>query len=107
VGVYSSEPPTNGFVHVDPATTQAEVDALPARAVAGPYTGEATIEATAVVFERSGTPAVAVVSLLADDGRRLLATTHDDAVMTSMTTEAWEGRRVCTTTDGTTNTLVA
>jgi acetyl-CoA C-acetyltransferase len=81
------------------------VDASPARDVAGAYKGDAAIEATSVIFERDGTPAVAVVSLVTDDGRRLLANTRDEATMRSMTVEAWEGRLARTNTDGTTNTL--
>jgi acetyl-CoA C-acetyltransferase len=107
VGIYGSEPPSAGFTRVDPAVTQAEADAAPAREVAGSHRGHASIEATAVVFERDGAPAVAVVSLLTDDGRRVLANTRDPDVMQSMTVEAWEGRRVRTSSDGAANTIVA
>ena len=106
VGVYSTEPPADGFVRIDPKVTQAEVDVRTPRQIAGPYAGEARIEATSVLFERDGTPSVAVVSLLTDDGRRLLANTHDAETMSSMTSEAWEGRPARTSTDGEVNTLV-
>jgi acetyl-CoA C-acetyltransferase len=105
IGVYGTEPPPHGFKRVDPAVTQTAVDATPPREVAGPFEGSATVEATSVVFERDGTPAVAVISLLTDDGRRLLANSRTADVMTSMTEEAWEGRTVHISTDGTINTL--
>jgi acetyl-CoA C-acetyltransferase len=107
IGVYSTAPPERGFIRVDPASTQATVDALPGRASAGDYSGPATVEATAVVFEREGAPAVAIVSTITPDGRRALANTRDAVVMQDMTEKAWEGRRVALRTDGTVNTLDA
>jgi acetyl-CoA C-acetyltransferase len=92
VGLYSSEPPANGFARVDPAATQAEVDALPRREPTGPYDGEGEIEATAVAHDRDGAPAQGLVALLTRDGRRSLAVTDDAGVMASMTEEAWEGK---------------
>ena len=107
IGLYSTAPPEGGFIRVDPATTQATVDALPGRTTAGPYSGPATVEATAVVFEREGAPAVAIVSTITPDGRRALANTRDADVMRDMTEKAWEGRRVTLRTDGTVNTVEA
>jgi acetyl-CoA C-acetyltransferase len=106
MGLYSTAPPEGGFVRVDPATAQAAVDALAAREVAGAYEGDATVEATAVPFERDGSPSLAIVSLLADDGRRVLANTRDPGAMAAMTDEAWEGRTCRVRTDGATNELV-
>jgi acetyl-CoA C-acetyltransferase len=105
VGLYSTTPPTRSFAHVDSRALQPEIDALPRRDPAGPYDGTATVEATAVAMDREGVPTHAIVSLLAPDGRRVLATTLDDGAMTSMTREPWEGRTVTVTTDGTLNTL--
>ncbi|HMF04365.1 MAG TPA: hypothetical protein VKH17_06090, partial [Acidimicrobiia bacterium] len=105
IGLYSTTPPERGFVRVDGASTQAVVDALPGRETAGAYAGPATVEATAVVFEREGTPAVAIASMLTPDGRRALANTRDASAMQDMTEKAWEGRRVTLRTDGTVNTL--
>jgi acetyl-CoA C-acetyltransferase len=107
IGVYSTAPPERGFTRVDPARTQASVDALPGREPAGAYSGPATVEATAVVFEREGAPAVAIMSTITPDGRRALANTRDAAVMQDMTEKAWEGRRVALRTDDTVNTLDA
>jgi len=107
MGLYSTTPPSDGFVRVDAATTQAEVDGLSGREVAGGYEGAATVEATSVAFERDGSPSVAIVSLLTADGRRVLANSHEPAVMTAMTEEAWEGRSVQLRTDGTSNRVDA
>ncbi|HKA94017.1 MAG TPA: acetyl-CoA acetyltransferase [Acidimicrobiia bacterium] len=105
IGIYSTAPPARGFVRADAAITQAGVDRLPGRETAGAYSGPATVEATAVVFEREGAPSVAIVSSLTPDGRRALANTRDTPAMRDMTEKAWEGRRVTLRTDGTVNTL--
>src|SRR5204862_139394 len=107
IGLYSTTPPEQGFTRVDAASTQATVDALPGRQPAGAYSGPATVEATAVVFEREGAPAVAIMSTITRDGQRALANTRDTAVMQDMTEKVWEGRRVALGTDGTVNTLDA
>jgi acetyl-CoA C-acetyltransferase len=107
IGVYSTTPPESGFVRVDAASTQAQVDALPRREAAGAYEGSVTMEATAVVVDRDGTPSVAIVSTLTPDGRRALANTRDADAMRDMTEKAWEGRAVKLRTDGTVNTLDA
>jgi acetyl-CoA C-acetyltransferase len=105
VGLYSSAPPPAGFVAVDPAVTQAAVDALPRREPAGIVTGKVTVEATSVVFERDGTPSLALVSALTPEGQRALATTRDPSAMTSMCDEPWEGTTVALQNDGATNSL--
>jgi acetyl-CoA C-acetyltransferase len=104
VGLYTARPPT-GFVRVDAKALQTEVDATPARAVAGSYAGPATLEATSVAFERDGSPGHAIVTALTADGRRVLANTRDPETMRSMTEIAWEGRGVTISTDGETNAL--
>jgi len=105
VGLYSSTPPADGFATVDSRALQAEIDALPRRDPAGAYTGSATIEATAVAMDRVGSCSYAIVSLVAPDGRRVLAATRNPDMMTSITQEPWEGRAVTVTTDGTVNRL--
>jgi len=105
VGVYSSEPPADGFRAVDPSVTQAVVDALPAREPAGLLDGDGTVEATSVAFDRDGAPTMAIVSLLLPDGRRALANTVDPDVMLAMCEDAWEGRTVGIRADGDTNVL--
>jgi acetyl-CoA C-acetyltransferase len=104
-GLYCTRPPDRGFVRVDPAATAAAVDATPRREPAGSYAGPATVEATAVTFDREGAPTLAVVTALTPDGRRALANTGDPDVLVSMVTEEWAGRRIVVRTDGTTNAL--
>ncbi|MCA1846557.1 MAG: enoyl-CoA hydratase, partial [Actinobacteria bacterium] len=104
-GIYSSRPPEGGFVRIDPGTTQAKIDACPARELAGAYAGPATVEASAVQYNRDGDPALAVLTALAPDGRRVLANGTDPSAMASMATEEWAGRSVEFTTDGTVNRL--
>jgi acetyl-CoA C-acetyltransferase len=91
-GVWSTTPPTNGFVRVDPTATQAVVDAAPRREYAARYDGQATVEATAVPFDREGNPTVAIVTALSADGRRVWANVTDRDAMLSMTSDPWEGR---------------
>jgi acetyl-CoA C-acetyltransferase len=104
-GLYSSRPPTGGFARVDPAVTQAAVDALPARVPAGRYAGPAEVEATSVAFERDGSPGHAVLSALTPDGRRALATTHDADLLDALVQDPWEGRTVRLRTEAETNVL--
>jgi acetyl-CoA C-acetyltransferase len=93
-GVWSTTPPANGFRRVDPATTQAAVDATPARRALAAYEGVATIEATAIPVDRDGSPTIGLVSSLTDAGERVLANVHDRELASAMMHEAWEGRRV-------------
>jgi acetyl-CoA C-acetyltransferase len=102
-GVWSTTPPRERFARVDPRDVQARVDALPRRAAAGLVDGEITIEASAVVVDRDGTPMNAILSGLTDHGRRCLANSRDTSVMISLMAEAWEGRRVRCTNDGSVN----
>ena len=104
-GIYSARPPEAGFVRVDPTTTQATIDALPGRTAARAYAGPATVEATAVQYNREGNPALAVLTTLTPDGRRALANSTDPYAMASMVTEEWAGRPVELTTDETVNRL--
>jgi acetyl-CoA C-acetyltransferase len=105
VGVWSSRPPT-AFTRVDPAVTQGAADALPGRRSADVFEGPMTIEATSVVMDRDGAPTVAIVAGIRPDGTRGLANSRDADVMHAMTREAWEGRVVTVSHDGTSNHLV-
>jgi acetyl-CoA C-acetyltransferase len=104
-GVYSTRPPDDGYVRVDPAATKAEIDAGPRRVPAGAYAGPATVEATVVQYSREGDPAIGVLTTLTPDGRRALANCTDRSVLASMVTEEWAGRPVEFVTDGTVNKL--
>ncbi len=107
IGLYSTTPPRQGFVRVDPAETQAVADALPRREVAGPWSGRAVVDATAVIMQRDGVPEIGIVSAITPDGRRVLANAHETAALATMTTEAWEGRSIVVRTDGERNTVDA
>jgi len=104
-GVYSTRPPEQGYVRVDPAATQTEIDAGPRRNPAGSHAGPATVEATVVQYNREGDPALAVLTTLTPDGRRALVNSTDPSVLKSMVTEEWAGRPVELRTDGTVNRL--
>jgi acetyl-CoA C-acetyltransferase len=104
-GLWSTTPPAAGYRRVDPAATQASIDAGPRRDASGPYSGPATVEATAVSFDRDGSPHLGVMAALTPEGRRALANAYDPDVLAAMTTEEWSGRTVELATDGTTNIL--
>lgn len=106
-GVYSTRPPEQGFVRVDPAATKAKIEAAPTREPAGSYAGPATVEATTVHYSREGDPAIAVFSTLTPGGRRALANSTDPSTLTSMVSEEWAGRAVELVTDGTVNELAS
>ncbi|MGZ6907602.1 MAG: acetyl-CoA acetyltransferase [Acidimicrobiia bacterium] len=106
VGVYSTTPPVAGFVAVDPAVTQAEVDALPRRVAAGLVTGAATVEATSVAFDRDGTPTIGILAVLTPDGRRALANCVDADALRDQCATPWEGRAVTLRAEGDVNVLV-
>lgn len=105
VGIYSTTPPPDRFVAVDPSVTQRAVDALPRREPAGLVDGKVVVEATSVIFERDGTPSLGLMSALARDGRRALANTRDADAMAAMCEQPWEGTTVELHHDGSSNTL--
>ena len=82
-GVWSGRPPADGYRRVDPAATQGRVDAQPRRSAAGAIDGSVTLEATAVAFERDGSPA---------SGSRLHASMTDAARSPSVATPTSSGR---------------
>lgn len=88
VGVYSNEPPTSRFVHVDPTVTQRAIDVLPRRRFleAAPEKATAALETYTVTHERDGTPARAIAACLLADGTRCWAATDDADVAHALTT---------------------
>jgi len=105
-GVWSARPPRSEFRRVDPETTQARVDAQPARVSAGLVDGDVVVEATSVAFDRDGTPTSGIVTAVLPDGRRAIAAGHDIDLLRAFTETPWEGRTVRITNDGSTNTVV-
>lgn len=90
-GVYSTEPPADGFRHVHP---QDEIDALPSRELATDHDGPATVESWVVMFDKAGEPEAAFLALLDDHGRRLWGTTTDGGALAVMATQDMIDRRV-------------
>jgi acetyl-CoA C-acetyltransferase len=97
MGLYSTEPPPDGFRHAHP---QAEVDALPRREAIADYDGPVTIESYTVMHERDGEPAIGLVACLLPDGRRTWANTNEPGLMKAMTLEEFVGRPAAVRTGG-------
>ncbi|MEM7017757.1 MAG: acetyl-CoA acetyltransferase, partial [Pseudomonadota bacterium] len=100
-GVYSTEPPADGFQYAD---CQAEVEKMPRREAVVDHEGKATIESYTVMYGPEG-PAVGHAACLLDDGRRTWANISDKDVVQAMTQEEFCGRAV--TIDGQGNFAVA
>ncbi|WP_436793219.1 acetyl-CoA acetyltransferase [Actinospongicola halichondriae] len=96
-GVYSTEPPANGFRHVHP---QDEIDALPSRELSTDHEGPATVESWVVMHGKDGNPEAAFAALLLDDGRRAWGTTADPDAMAAMVAEDMIDRVVHRSADG-------
>jgi acetyl-CoA C-acetyltransferase len=93
-GVYSAVPPATAYRHEQP---QHEIDALPARVLADAEAADAapaTIEAYTVMFDRDGTPRLAIAACLLPDGRRAWATSDEPDAATALTEGEWVGRPV-------------
>ena len=97
VGVWSTTPPPGGFAFASP---QEEVDALPQRAPASDFEGDATTETYTVIHGRDGGPERAIVSLLTPSGARAWGTVADSDALESLETDEGCGRRVRVFADG-------
>ncbi len=99
-GIYSTEPPPEGFRTDNP---QAEIDALPQRELAAPSdaVGSATIEAFTVMHSRDGEPETAIAACLLADGRRAWGTSTEGGLVGAMCNGEWIGNRVTLTDAGT------
>ena len=80
IGVYSTEPPANGFRHAD---VQAEVDRTPTREVTGEHVGAATVEGYTVMHDHTG-PVEALIAALTPGGVRTFARSRDRAAMDAL-----------------------
>ena len=97
-GIYSTEPPADGFRHASP---QAEVDALPKRAIAEDHSGPATLESHTVMHDRNSEPETAIAAVLTPEGGRGWATSTDDDVMKALVGNDLVGQDVTVDGDGT------
>lgn len=95
-GVWSTTPPraSDGYRRIDPEATQDLVDATPSRQLLPTYSGPATVEATAVPFDRDHGPTLGIVSALTPDGDRVLANVGDPTALAEITTDGWDRRAV-------------
>lgn len=97
-GVYSTEPPAEGFRHEVP---QAEVDLEPHRDVTTDHTGPVTVEAYTVMHGRDNEPETALIACLTTDGLRCWATSTDASTMAHLlATDACGLTATCDDTGG-------
>jgi acetyl-CoA C-acetyltransferase len=89
VGVYGNAEPARPFRAVEAAPA-----APPARAVAAPGDHDAVAETGTVIYERDGAPSYGILFALLPDGRRVLGTTRDRAVLEAMATDDFLGSAV-------------
>ena len=92
-GIYSTEPPAQGFRHLNP---QAEIDALPRRNVldVGASEGPGVIEGFTVMHDRDGLPERAIATVLDANGSRAWGTSEDRDTAAAMCEGEWVGRKV-------------
>jgi acetyl-CoA C-acetyltransferase len=97
VGIYGARPPSSPFRSL---SAQDQVDALPARAVAFPYAGPATAESACVMYERDGSPSMAMLTALRGDGRRVLGSSNEPRALAEMLDAPIAGRALRLAADG-------
>ena len=94
VGLYSTTPPTDGFVHARP-----KVDS-PRREYTGDYEGPVAVEAYTVMHERDASPVLGIVACLLPDGRRAWGNVYETGLLKAMTQEEFCGRAASLVSDG-------
>jgi len=97
VGLWSTRPPRQGFAFDSP---QDDVDALPQRAPASDFEGDAIVETYTVFHQRDGEPDRAVVSLLTNEGARAWGTLADPDTLASLESQEGCGRAARMRADG-------
>ncbi len=97
LGLYSTEPPANGYAAAD---VQDKVDLVPVTPVAEDHVGPVTVEAYTVMHNADG-PEVALCALRTPDGARTWGRVTDVAAATAMMTEEAIGRTGTLAADGT------
>jgi acetyl-CoA C-acetyltransferase len=88
-GVYSTEPPAEGFRWESP---QSKVDAFPRTELVEGHEGDVAIEAATVLHDRESRPEKAFAATRLPDGRRAWGTSTDPEVMASLLAEECVGR---------------
>jgi acetyl-CoA C-acetyltransferase len=89
LGLYSTSPPRE----YSWSSAQAEVDALPSRALVADHDGLVEVESYTVSYERDGAPAVGIFACLLPDGRRAWGLVREPDVLGELTKEDPIGRR--------------
>ena len=101
-GVYSTEPPKNGFTYDYP---QGQIDALPSRQLASmpdaAAAGETTIEGYSVMHDREGGIERIIATCILDDGRRAWGDSTSADLGRDMCVNEWVGQRVRLDASGT------
>ncbi|MET8430442.1 acetyl-CoA acetyltransferase [Nocardia sp. NPDC004860] len=97
-GVYSTEPPLQGFRCED---VQSEVDREPTTSGLTAYEGTATIESWTVVHGRDGAPERAFFAARTPDGARTLASSGETDWLADLESEDVAGSRIEIRADGT------
>jgi acetyl-CoA C-acetyltransferase len=101
-GVYSTEPPKNGFTYDYP---QDQIDALPSRQLASmpdaAAAGETTIEGYSVMHDREGGIERIIATCILDDGRRAWGDSTSADLGRDMCVNEWVGKRVRLDASGT------
>jgi acetyl-CoA C-acetyltransferase len=97
VGLYSTEPPAQGFRWDD---VQAEVDRAPVTEGVTEWDGPVTIEAWTVMHDREGAPEAAFASVRTPDGARTWAVSRQADVLSTLLREDVAGAKGATDADG-------
>ena len=101
-GVYSTEPPKNGFTYDYP---QDQIDALPSRQLASmpdaAAAGDTTIEGYSVMHGREGGIERIIATCILDDGRRAWGDSTSEDLGRDMCVNEWVGKRVRLDASGT------
>ena len=101
-GVYSTEPPKNGFTYDYP---QDQIDALPRRELASipdaAAAGEVTIEGYSVMHDREGGIERILATCILDDGRRAWGDSTSEDMGKDMCANEWVGKKVRLSDSGT------
>jgi acetyl-CoA C-acetyltransferase len=98
IGIYSTEPPADGFKWAD---AQAEADAATSpRDVAAEHDGPVSVESWTVMHNRDGEPENGFAAVLLPDGRRAWGTTQDQDILKAMTVEEFADRDAHLSPDG-------
>ncbi|MEY4633379.1 MAG: hypothetical protein RLZ18_751 [Actinomycetota bacterium] len=101
-GVYSTEPPKNGFTYDYP---QDQIDALPSRQLASmpdaAAAGDTTIEGYSVMHNREGGIERIIATCILDDGRRAWGDSTSEDLGRDMCVNEWVGKRVRLDASGT------